>query len=287
MVTEYISPTSVKEVLDILKERKGEARIIAGGTDLILDLKEETREVKYLVDITGIEELGRIERDGDSISIGAAVSHQQVVSSALIQERAPVLVEAALSIGSPQIRNQGTVVGNVVNAQPAADAAVALLALEAQAEVITRNGRRLMPLEELYRGIGVSAVDSTAEIVTALHFKGLADNQGSAFMRLAQRKALALPMLNVAVVITVQDGCFQDVRLVLAPVAPMPFRARKAEAALQGAAIGSAAINQAAEIAASEAQPRDSDLRGSAEYRREMVKVLVRRALEQAVRNAQ
>ena len=287
MGTEYISPTSVKEVLDILKERNGEARIIAGGTDLILDLKEETREVKCLVDITGIEELGRIERDGDSINSGAMVSHQQVAASALIQERAPVLAEAALSIGSPQIRNQGTVVGNVVNAQPAADAAVALLALEAQAEVITRNGKRLIPVEELYQGVGVSAVDSTAEIVTALHFKRLGDNQGSAFMRLAQRKALALPMLNVAVVLTVQGGGFQDVRLVLAPVAPMPFRARKAEAALQGAVIGSATINQAAEIAASEAQPRDSNLRGSAEYRRDMVRVLVRRALEQAVRNAQ
>ena len=287
MGTEYISPTSVKEVLDILRERKGEARIIAGGTDLILDLKEETREVKYLVDITGIGELGRIEWDGDSISVGAAVSHRQVVSSALIQERAPVLAEAALSIGSPQIRNQGTVVGNVVNAQPTADAAVALLALEAQAEVVTRDGKRLMPLEELYQGVGVSTVDSTAEIVTALHFKGLRDNQGSAFMRLAQRKALALPMLNVAGVITVQGGCFRDVRLVLAPVAPMPFRARKAETALQGANVDQAAINQAAEIAASDAQPRDSDLRGSAEYRRDMVEVLVRRALDQAVRNAQ
>ena len=287
MSNEYLTPASVPDALNILKSRNGQARIIAGGTDLILDLKEEVRDVECLVDITGIEELTRIERDGNSIRIGAAVTHGQVSCSPLIQERAPLLAEAAYSVGSPQIRNQGTVVGNVVNAQPAADTAVALLALDAQAEIISQQGKRLIPVEELYQGVGVSAVDSTAEVVTAICFTGLGDKQGSVFMRLAQRKALALPMLNVAVVVTVQNGCFEEARLVLAPVAPKPFRSRKAEAALKGASVTPDAIRKAAEVAAEESQPRDSELRGSAMYRREMVRVLVRRALEQAVQRAE
>lgn len=283
MWEEYLSPTSVPEALDILKFYKGQARIVAGGTDLILDLKEQIRQVKCLVDISGIAELNTIDLDGDNVKIGATVTHRQVASSKFIQEHASVLAEAAFAIGSPQIRNRGTVVGNVVNAQPAADTAVALFALEAEAQIISGNGSRLVRIEELYQGIGVSKVDSTVEIVTALYFKSLRNSQGSAFIRLAQRKALALPMLNVAVVVTAQDGHFEEARIVVAPVAPVPFRSRKAEAALRDAVISLESINTAAELAASEAQPRDSDLRGSAEYRKEMVRVLVRRALEQAV----
>lgn len=284
MWEEYSSPASVPEALEILRLYKGQARIIAGGTDLVLDLKDGIRQAEYLVDISGIEALQKIERDNDTIKIGAAVTHRQAASSKLIQERAPVLAAAALAIGSPQIRNRGTVAGNVVNAQPAADTAVALFALEAEAEIATgSNGSRLVPVDKLYRGVGLSGVDSTAEIVTSLYFKSLRDNQGSAFVRLAQRRALALPVLNVAVVVTVQGSRFEEARIVVAPVAPVPFRSRQAEAALHGAVIGSDAINTAAELAAGEAKPRDSELRGSAEYRREMVRVLVRRALEQAV----
>ncbi|MBA7671957.1 Carbon monoxide dehydrogenase medium chain [subsurface metagenome] len=286
MWEEYSSPKSVQEALEILQSCKGQARIIAGGTDLIPELKEQTRKVKCLVDIVGIEPLKKIEQDGDNIKIGAGVTHSDVASSKLIRKKAAVLAEAASAVGSPLIRNQGTVVGNVVNAQPAADTAVALSALEAKAEITFVGGVRLIPLDELYEGIGVSKIDSTSEIVTSLHFKSLTNDQGSAFDRLARRKALALPMLNVAVVVTVQNGRFEEARIMVAPVAPMPFRARRAEAALRGTATSLDSINKAAGLAAVEAQPRDSQLRGSAEYRKEMVKVLVRRALEQATQRA-
>ena len=135
MWEEYSSPKSVQEALEILQSCKGQARIIAGGTDLIPELKEQTRKVKCLVDIVGIEPLKKIEQDGDNIKIGAGVTHSDVASSKLIRKKAAVLAEAASAVGSPLIRNQGTVVGNVVNAQPAADTAVALSALEAKAEV--------------------------------------------------------------------------------------------------------------------------------------------------------
>jgi len=283
---EYVSPRSIKEALEILQSYKGQARIIAGGTDLILELKEQPRKAKCLVDIGEIEALKQIEQDEGHIRIGAGVTHSQVASSMLIQKEATVLADAASAVGSPQIRNQGTVVGNVLSAQPAADTAVALLALEAEAEVATASGTRFVPIEDLYEGIGISKVNSTAEIVTGVRFKSLGSNQCSAFERLAQRKALALPMLNVAVVVTTRECQFEEAKIVVAPVAPAPFRSKGAEVVLQGTPISPESIKQAAEAAAAEAQPRDSALRGSAEYRKKMVKVLVKRALEQATERA-
>lgn len=283
-IEKYYSLGSIYEALEILHSNKGQARIIAGGTDLVPQINEKLRRVNYLVDITEIESLRRIEQDGDAIKIGAAVTHSQVASSKLIQERATALAEAASLVGSPAIRNQGTIVGNVVNAQPAADTAVALFALKAEAEIATKNGTRLVPIDKLYEGVGVSKIDSTTEIVTALHFQSLGNDQSAAFVRLAQRKALALPMLNVAVVITIQNDRFEEARIVVAPVAPIPFRSKRAEAALHGAPINSDSINNAAELAADEAQPRDSKLRGSARYRKEMVKVLVSHAIYKALK---
>ena len=286
MWDQYLIPKSIQEALQILQSHEGEARIIAGGTDLVPELKGGARKVKCLVDISEIDLLKKIQVDDGLIKIGAGVTHAVVASSDLIREQAAVLAEAASAVGSPLIRNQGTIAGNVINAQPAADTAVALFALDAQVEILSDKGVRVVPVENVYQGIGVSRINSTSEIVTALYFKGLGSNQGSSFFRLAQRKALALPMLNVAAVLSIQDGSFGEARIVIAPVAPLPFRSRKAEAALKHAAVAPASIDKAAEIAASEAQPRDSALRGSAEYRREMVKVLLRRALGRATERA-
>ncbi len=287
MWDEYVIPKSVEEALQILRSREGEARIIAGGTDLVPELKDGGRKAKCLVDISEIEPLRKIELDGDLIKVGAGVTHAQVASSDLIREQASLLAEAASAVGSPLIRNQGTIVGNVVNAQPAADTAVALFSLCAEVEILSSKGTRRVPIEQTYEKLGVSRVNSASEIVTALYIKGLGNNQGSAFVRLAQRKALALPMLNVAAVVTVQDGRFENARITIGPVAPLPFRSKGAEATLKHAAAGPESIDKAAEAAASEARPRDSALRGSAAYRREMVKVFVRRAVERALQRAE
>lgn len=283
MWEEWFSPKSIEEALQILHSYKGEARIICGGTDLIPQLKDGTKNVRCLVYIGEIEALRKIEKNGDKIAIGAVVTHTQIGCSALIRAEATLLAEAASAVGSTQIRNIGTVVGNVVNAQPAADTAVALFALGTEAEIETNSNRKSVALEDLYEDIGISKIDSTAEIVTCLRFKSLQGNQGSAFVRLSQRKALALPLVNVAVVVTVQEDNFKEARIVVAPVAPIPFRSKQAEAELVGAPITRNYIERAAEAAMREANPRDSVLRGSKEYRREMVKVLVRRALNQAI----
>jgi carbon-monoxide dehydrogenase medium subunit len=285
---EYLVPTSLEEALAMLKERQGQARVIAGGTDLIIQLKKKEVTARCLVDITHLGELKGIVLEGDFIRIGACVTHQELASSSLIRERAAALAEGASLVGSPQIRNMGTVGGNIVNAQPAADTVIPLMALEAEVEVATATGTRWDPLGGLCVGPGQCTVDATAEILTTVRFRALGPNQGSAFERLAKRKALALPILNAAAVVTLNDGgdTFQEVRLAVGPIGPTPSRAFGSEEALRGAAIEAQAIAAAMEIAAQEAQPRSNPLRGSQGYRQEMVKVLLRRAIERAVQVA-
>lgn len=283
----YLFPVSVEEALEMLAAHGGRARLVAGGTDLILELQEGRRDIETLVDITRIPGLDAIELDNGMITLGAAATYRQVIDSPLLQTKAAVLVEASRKVGSPQIRNVGTLVGNVVNAMPAADGAIALFALGAELEIASPEGRRWAPIETLYEGPGRSKVDPSREMVTAIRFPALGEKQGSAFERLARRKALALPVLNVAVVITLDDGRLQDAHIAMGPVAPAPFRARRAEETLQSAPANPEMIQRAAEVAAGEARPRSSLLRASATYRKEVLAVLVRRALERAVVQAQ
>jgi carbon-monoxide dehydrogenase medium subunit len=285
---EYLVPTSLEEALAVLQERQGQARVIAGGTDLIIQLKKKEVAARCLVDVTNLDELKDIALEDGFIRIGACVTHRELASSSLIRERAAALAEGASQVGSPQIRNMGTVGGNIVNAQPAADAVIPLVALEAEVEIATATGTRREPLGSLCVGPGRCTVDPTAEILTAVRFRALDPNQGSAFERLAKRKALALPILNAAAVVALNDGgdAFQEVRLAVGPAAPTPFRARQAEEALRGAVVEAPAIAAALELAAREAQPRTNPVRGSQDYRREMVKVLLRRAVERAVQGA-
>lgn len=284
MLKDYVLAMSVEEALDSLKSHAGEARIIAGGTDAILDYQSGKLSAKCLVDISKIDKLKKVEYVDGQIIIGAAVTHSEIKESSLIQSKAPLLAMASGSVGSLQIRNTATVVGNVVNAQPAADAAVALVALGAVAEIVDHNGTRYVPVEEMYAGVGKSTVDASRQVVTAIRFPALQAKQGSSFVRLAQRGALALPILNVAVVLSLaEDNVVEWVRIVMAPVAPKPLRASQTEKVLQGAVVTDQLIGEAARAAVVEASPRSSALRGSAEYRKEVLEVLVRRALEQAI----
>jgi carbon-monoxide dehydrogenase medium subunit len=282
---EYVSPASVEETVQTLAAHGGEARVIAGGTDLVIQLGKKERAARYLVDITCIDELRHIGLDGDMIVVGAAVTHHQVAYSELLRMHGSALAEAARAVGSPQIRRMGTVVGNVVNAQPAADGSIALMALGAEAKVVSQAGHCWTPLNELFIGPGLSSVDSTAELVTAVRFPALGPNQGSAFERIAKRRALALPMLNVAVALTLdnEDLVCTHSRISLGPVAPVPFRAIRAEQELHGSVVGEESIERVLDAAVEEAQPRSSTLRASREYRQDLVRVLLRRAINRAV----
>lgn len=284
LLKDYLLPKTVDEALVALEQ--GDARVIAGGTDVMIDLKSGRIAADKLVDITGIDELNKIELVDGQIRIGAAVTHQEAATSELIQEKALALATASRSVGSLQIRNTGTVVGNVVNAQPAADAAVALVALGAVAKIRNVGGEEYQPVEDLYAGVGKSKIDSTKQLVTFVQFPALLPNQGSAFVRLAQRGALALPILNVAAVVSVVDKKVEWTRIVMAPVGPQPVRATEAELKLQGAEVNEENILLTARLAAGQAIPRDSALRGSAEYRKSVLETLVQRALTEAFTSA-
>jgi len=289
MWQEYLIPSSVEEAQAILAERKGRARLVAGGTDLVIELTEGRRAADCLVDITRIPGLDRIALEDGMIVLGANVTHRQASESPLVRERATVLAQACQAVGSLQIRNVGTLGGNVVNAMPAADGSTALLALEAEAEIADGTGRKWAPLPDLFAGPGVSKVDSTREMLTAFRFRALGEGQASALERIARRRALALPILICAVVVSLSEGGeeFESVRIALGPVAPVPFRASQAEESLRGAPVSLETMARAGEIAMQESHPRSSLLRASREYREEVIKVLVRRGLERAVQVAQ
>lgn len=285
MFRKYYKPGDVDEALAILAEYRGRARVLAGGTDLVLQLKKKELAVEAVVDITGITELRYIREESGEIKIGALATHSDLSSSPLLRLKAPFLAEAAESVGSLQIRNVGTIGGNVVNAQPAADTAIPLLALDAIATVASPEGIRQLPFEELYLPGGGSAVDPAREIVLEFSFipPGNAGGAGS-FGRVARRKALCLPVFNTAVVLfpDALKEKIAGVRLAMGPVAPVPIRARKAEKILLERIPEDKTYREAAQAAAEEAAPRDSVFRGSSWYRKKLAEAVIYRNLKKA-----
>jgi CO/xanthine dehydrogenase FAD-binding subunit len=285
---EYIFADSVSNGLNVLDSSQGKARLMAGGTDLMLRLQNGDFQVESIVDITRIKDLKRMSHSGDKIHLGAALTHSEIQSDPFIREHLPLLSEASSHVGTPQVRNQGTIVGNIVNAQPAADTAVALLALDAEVRVDSKQGVRWQPIRDIYDYVGCSCIDSTREILTAVRCRSIRRGEGWAYIRIKGRNDLWLPTLNAAVWVSLSHGKILSSRIALGPVAPRLFRASEAEAILNGSDLSAAAsaIERASREAMKEANPRDSALRGSGDYRKELVRVLVRRALREALERA-
>lgn len=287
-VGEYHLPASLSEALALLARYRGEARVIAGGTDVVAQLRQRDYGVKALVDISRLPDMDEIRAEGDAIAIGGLVTHARAAGSDLIRQRATVLAEGCGSVGSPQIRNVATLAGNLVSGQPAADAAVPLLALDARVTIASEAGERVVPLTDFFVDLGRTVLDPSREILTRIEFKALGPDQGSAYLRLAKRRALALPMLVCAARVSVDPAkkVITDAGVALGPVAPVPMRAPQTEELLQGAPVSRETLDQAAESAVVHCSPRDSRLRGSCDYRLEMVKVFVRRGLAAALSRA-
>ena len=277
----YIIASDLNQALQILRDSKGQARVIAGATDLFL----QTLPAE-LVDLAGLYETTQLEETGGLLSIGSAVTHASAARSLLIRSQAAALAEACAMIGSPQVRNIGTIGGNVANAAPAADAAVALVALGAKAVITDIAGQtRVEAVEELYAGYNRSTIDSSSEIIGRLLFKSCAAGEGSAFMRFAPRRALALPLVNAAARVRVSGRRIEAVRLVAAPVKPAPTRLFETEALLQEVIPGPE-IWPKVEEAAAEVEVRGSMLRCSEQYRRHLVGTLAGRVLKEAYQRA-
>jgi carbon-monoxide dehydrogenase medium subunit len=287
-IQQYLQPLTISEALEMLAAHRGKALIIAGGTDVIPLLRRGDLQADALIDITRLPHMNYIEADGESICMGGLVTHAQVCSSALVQERAGLLAEAAGALGSPQIRNVATVAGNLVSGQPAADTSIPLLALNARVKILSQAGEREVPLTQFFLDQGRTALDCGREILTQIRFPALQKNQGGCYLRLSMRKSLALPILAVATVVAIEPEkkTITNAAIALGPVAPTPFRASKTEARLQNAPVSQGSLEMAAQTAVEESNPRSSLLRGSMEYRKAMVKVFIRRGLSRALADA-
>ncbi|PKN43399.1 MAG: molybdopterin dehydrogenase [Deltaproteobacteria bacterium HGW-Deltaproteobacteria-18] len=286
MVQNYVFPATVSEAVTVLSTNRGKARIIAGGTDLMLELQDGKNTCDVLVDLTQIAELKNITEENGFIRIGASVTHAQAAKSELVLKHAPALAQACRKVGSLQIRNMGTIIGNIVTGNPAADAAVALACLETTAEITTQEGMQTMPLEDMYAGVCLSCIDSCCQVVTHVRFPVKQKGQGSAYLRMEQRKALALPMLAVSAMVELDGDTFKWGRILIAPVGAGPQHAVDAEEFLKGAPVTSATMTEAGQMARNQALFRSSAIRGSKEYRIGVLPVFVERVLQAAVEDA-
>ena len=279
---EYLAPRNIGEALFMLFQHGAEAKVIAGGTDLLPKMKKRELAPRYLIGLKDIEGLDYIEYDeAQGLRIGPLATLHAVETSPIVNERFPALTQATYSMGSAQIRNLGTVVGNICNAVPSADTAPALIALGAKVKVAShRNGGRVVPVEELFAGPSETVLSSD-ELVLEVQVPNPAPHTGSAYLKHMQRSAMDLAIVGVAAAITAGDRGCKDVKIALGAVAPTPMRARKAEGMLKGKVLTARSVERAAEAAAAESRPI-TDIRASLNYRRDMVKVLTRRALNQA-----
>lgn len=276
----YYTATSVDDVVELLAEHRENARIMAGGTDLIIELEHQSRSPSVLIDVTRIGGLDEIVLGDDGlIHLGARVSHAKAAASPLLQARALPLAQACWGVGAPALRNRGTVVGNLVTASPANDTITALRALDAQLTLRSKRGERVVSLAEFYTGVRRSVL-ADDELVTEVAFKPLADNQRGVYLKLGLRRSLTIAVTNVAIVLCEgKGGLIKDARVALGSVAPTIIRAPEAEAALRGGPLTEARIAEAARLASEAARPID-DVRGTAWFRNEEVAALTRRGLE-------
>ena len=275
----YINATEIDEVLKALSEQGERARIVAGGTDLILELERGVRkDIHTLIDVTRIPQLDQITMDEDNIiHLGSLVTHNHCVESQLIRERAYPLARAAWEVGAPQIRNRGTVAGNLITASPANDTITPLMALGASVHLQSVNGTRKIPLKDFYTGVRRTVMQPD-EMLVDISFPALTASQRGTFIKLALRRAQAISVINVAVVLDLEADSIKFASITLGAVAPTIIHAPEAEAYLVGKQLTDEVIEEAARLTQQAAKPID-DIRGSAAYRREMVRVCTRRGL--------
>jgi len=279
----YLRPKTISEALDALAHAPKPLALIAGGTDLLLDLKQGRHApVHTLIDLTFVPEMTALELRGDELYVGAAVPVDRVARDPLVGARARALVEACELIAGPQVRNTATLGGNVAHALPAADGAIALTALDAQAEVASLSGTRRVPFTSLFLGPGKSAIDKSKEIIVGFQLPITNYHQSSCFKRIMRPQGVALPILNCAVWLEREEDIVKDIHIAVGPGAATPFRATEAERYLRGQLLTDATFTQALETLLGQAQFRTSARRASADYRRHIVGGLFRDVLETA-----
>jgi CO/xanthine dehydrogenase FAD-binding subunit len=281
---DYFEPTTVKEAIKLLSTHGEKAQVLAGGIDLIPRMRKGAIKADYLINIQNIPELEYIKNGGTKgLKFGAMARLHSLETSKEIQKNYPILYEAIHQITSVQTKYMGTAVGNICVGTPASDVATVLLALDAELTIAGDKGERAEPMPKFYVDYLRTSLKQD-EMVTGVSLPNPAKGMGTAFLNLVRTHA-DIAKISVAVAIIVENDTCKDARIALGAVAPTVFRATKAEAALKGQKVGSQSIAKAAETAAGETKPI-TDLRSTAEYRKEMARVLVTRTLEKALERA-
>jgi carbon-monoxide dehydrogenase medium subunit len=275
---EYTAPSTLEDALRIKREHGSGARVVAGGTDLILRMRDRVLQAEVLIDLRHLGQ-DSISAAQPAAHIGAGVTIEQVLQHKDIRQSFPALAESCGQFAGPPIRNRGTVAGNIVNASPAADLAPPLMAYDAAAVLQSLSGRRVVRLDDFFTAPG-KTIMSGDEILTAIQLPMPPPDTAASFIKLGQRRSMAISVVSVCARLSLAgDGTVGEARIVLGAVAPTPVRAERAEALLSGRNPDDELLERVAVQACREASPID-DPRASARYRHRMVRVLVRRALE-------
>jgi xanthine dehydrogenase FAD-binding subunit len=279
---EVLTPQTIDEALDTLRQNGTKLKIVAGGSDVIVQLRDGTVNTGQLMNILSLKELRFIRRIDDQVHIGALSTYSDIINNKITSKHGWVLVEAAKQIGGIQLQNTATIGGNLGNASPAADSLPSLYALDAI--VVTRNksGRREVPVEEFFVGYRKTALKQD-ELIEKVYFDALGPNDRGAYVKLGLRQANAISIVDVAVVLRGRspDNSFRKIRIALGAVAPTIRRARRCEQELSNKTLTAEIIKKASDFALEDASPID-DIRGSAEYRKASLVSLVFQALHEA-----
>lgn len=279
----YIRPKNLIEAMDAFATAPRPLMPIAGGTDLMLDLDQGRHPpVQTLIDVTSITELTLLEQRGSELFIGAAVPVNRIATSPIVAHHAQALTEACDLIAGPQVRNVATLGGNVAHALPAADGTIALLALDAQAEIASASGTRRISFKDLFVGPGKSSLKQGEELIVGFHLPLATSHQASCFKRIMRPQGVALPILNCAVWLERENDVIKDIHIAVGPGGGTPFRAAQAEDTLRGQTLNDSIFESALEALLTQAQFRTSARRASADYRRHIVSGLFKDVLESA-----
>ena len=280
---DYFAPSTLEEATRLLEQHGPDAKLLAGGHSLIPLMKLRLAAPRVLVDLNGVADLAGIEERDGHLRIGAMTRHAQLEASELISDRYPLIADAAAVIADPLVRNRGTIGGSLAHADPAGDLASVMTSLRAELVVVGPGGERTVPIDDFLVGLFTTALEPN-EVLTEIRVPSPNGGSGGAYEKL-ERKVGDFATVAIAVQLTVRDGTCQEAGIALTAVGPTNLRARQAEDSLRGGSLDEQSLRAAADLAAQEAQPA-ADLRGSEEYKRDMVRVLTVRALRRALERA-
>ena len=281
----YLSPKSVEEAISLFSKYGDKAKVISGGTDLLVQMKHNNLLPDYLISVSNIRDLDYIKYDqAEGLKIGALTTIGVIANSELIKGKFSVLAQGAGLLGTPAIKNQGTIGGNLCNAAPSADIAPPLIVLGAMAKFVGADGERIIPVEDFFAGPGVTIMKHH-QLLLEIQIPNPRLHSGGAYIKQTRGRGPDLAIVGVAAFVVMDRETIGDVKIALGAVAPTPVRAKKAEGILRGKKLDDKLLEESSQAASSESKPID-DVRSSADYRRRLVGVLTKRAVLQAIQQA-